>query len=156
MKYYLINATIYTLTYIVPLLLYLLEKEKNSQYLHICLVSQLYFQMLEILQMVYFKRDYFADYWNLVDQLSFGVFMFFYIQSIVYRNNKYQDNDIVIVILVFIMLFRLQFFMRIFENTGQLTELVVQCFKDLVPFLFLLILWNSFFAVEYYLLGCNE
>ena len=54
------------------------------------------------------------------------------------------------------MFFRFQFYMRIFEQTGLLTELIMQVFKSLIPFFALLMLWNGFFTLEYFILEADK
>ena len=46
--------------------------------------------------------------------------------------------------------------MRIFEQTGLLTELIMQVFGVLAPFFTLLMLWNAFFTLEYYILEADK
>ena len=110
---------------------------------------QLLILVMEILQMMETKSEYWRDNWNKIDVI-FIVVNFAYFARRISCNQDISEEVNMILINVFMIIcafLKLLFFVRVFEDFGQLVQLVSTCVKDIRVFMVFLVSWIVFFSI---------
>jgi hypothetical protein len=139
----------------------------------ICMVTQVCFFLLEVVQMCIKGREYF-EFWNLVDCLLFGVFTVYYIARMGNtdplmprqdtRDGTPRDGTNVhmvttyaithTVILVFGSM-KIMNFLRVFDAFGQFVQLLQQVVKDVTVFTAFFFYWVILNSYMFDILGVD-
>ena len=101
-----------------------------------------------------------TEYWNWIDLLEKASFWFFFVdlqffhsETIIDREKQGLYKKILEFFIIFLMLLKLNFFLRIFSKFGLLVNLIITCFKDIVPFTVYLAIWLLTFVMLFKTIG---
>ena len=104
-------------------------------------------------------RDYFFDKWNYIDIFGLANFWIFCFNTFWTENDNLYEIDAwrvySRVFLIFSMILKLNFFMRIYDKLGLLVNLLLTCVYDIVPFTSYLSVWLFCFYMLYVQAGVN-
>jgi len=114
----------------VPFLLYTL-----------CLFTQIFFIIFEVLQLKEQRLDYFKDYWNLLDSSQFVVFCLLYITKMLsyFQNDTFWEICLQ-AILLFQTFYKTFYFIRIFDSFSFIFTMSQLIIEECTAFLILMIL----------------
>ena len=138
----------YIAFYFVPLLI-MFSKPKIDQTklednicMYVSLASSIFLFIYEVIQMRAEAAEYFTDFWNWVDMVGFGSFWLLCLGILKY--------DVFLrVMIVTQMLFKVNFYLRIYDQFGLLVNLVSTCLVDVIPFFTYLVIWQIIFVMLY-------
>ncbi len=112
-----------------------------------------YFILFEILQFTQRKANYFKKVWNWIDMIT-------YLLNIVYILTDLSGADPLKVrplgsIAVFLMWFKLLYFLRLFLPTLYMIRMIIEVFYDMYTFIIVLALAMLAFGNAFYILAVN-
>ena len=129
------------------------DLEKLSYY--VCLLTQLLFFGVEVVQLKIVGKDYLRDPWNAFDFTQFFLFLLL----MLFDNHQFFSDDhfyiqnFMMVLLQLILIFeafvKIQFFIRIYEQFGFLVQMIILTVIEVLPFTVYLMLWVGLFALSY-------
>lgn len=86
-----------------------------------CLVTQVFFFGFELVQMRQYGREYFTDFWNVVDCSQFAAFIYLFISKML---DQFGSDSFVQMLLssfiIFLSFYKLMYFARIYDNINAL------------------------------------
>lgn len=151
----------YVVGFLIPFLLSLLTGSVvllNLLYT-LCLFTQIFFMLFELMQIKQQKLDYFKDLWNLLDTSQFVTFTFVYLIKML---SQFQTDSILEIVLQVVLLiqsfYKAFYFIRIDENFNFFITISCMVVKDIVaPVLMLvgaIMAFTQLFTVLH--LGIND
>ena len=110
--------------------------------------TQVYFFLYEMVEMSYNVKDYFESLWNCIDLPIFAINIIYLVIRI---NNieecfypfderpsinhpQYVTMIILNVVIIISGVFKIMFYLRVYDDFGQLVKLMGACFQDIVIF----------------------
>lgn len=104
--------------------------------------------------------NYFSSGWNWIDlfgAISFFAYLYIKIHHII--KDKYSvdvsfenQKKLLLCFVIFMMVCKVNFYLRIYPKLGQLTMLVKTCIIDIIPFAFYLMIWLVVMTLMYKIL----
>jgi WD40 repeat protein len=134
-RVYIFMTCIYSF-YILVLVLYICSIIDPFYSIIFFLVQNIFFGIMEFMQMLADGKSYFTDMWNLLDiSRIFSIFLYC-IEVYVWNNEEYNKYLLCVIIILswgrFISVF------RIFSSTRYLIRIIIEVIKDMIPFMFIL------------------
>ncbi|CAG9313823.1 unnamed protein product [Blepharisma stoltei] len=120
----------YSLWYIIPLML----------------INTIYF-LFGVLQWIHNTKSYFRDFWNWLE--SIRIFMVYVCTCLSLISAEHMQ--IPLTICIFISMFRVFVFFRVFDKTRYMIRMIVEVIKDIVPFLLILLMATFTISLGFYL-----
>lgn len=170
--FYKILLVLYLGVYLTPFLLQIsfLEGDSAKRCLHSCLAGQIFFLILELIQISAENlKEYFKQGYNWNDLLSFTAFVAYYVirmgdsadttpqMATEGEEQRKVEEQFVLTVLNMIMLVqsivKIFFLTRVFENIGQLVQLVIQVLSDVVEFSLFYVMFLFYFYLMFLVSG---
>jgi len=60
------------------------------------------------------------------------------------------------VVIIFQMVLKVCFFLRVYDKFGMLVQLIITCIQDVGPFLTFMVIWLLAFTLSFIVLGANS
>jgi len=122
-------------------------------------LTNLVFFGIECIQMRYYGFEYIKNVWNFSDFLQFFFIILYFIfrasEEFEVKLNRHDLQLSIISLQLFLIttgLFKVLFFIRIFEAYGVLVQMVADTIKSLIPFTVFFFMWILFFSIEFQIL----
>ena len=137
----------------------------------VCMLTQLIFLGIEILQMQHRGAEYFSDGWNKLDCSLFVLFVIYFIirmadptmeivpitGPVVTKDGTVPDISPWVMLMWIVMntllllntCMKLMFFLRVYESFGMLVQLILQVLQDIFNFSLFFFSWLLLFSLLY-------
>ena len=107
---------------------------KNLCYI-LCFVTQCFLFIFEIVQMRQYGLEYVKDFWNCIDLMQFGGFIYLFISKLLsqFASDSFLEIIISAVILI-LSVNKMLYFIRIFDSLNEMIIIIQYILSELVPF----------------------
>lgn len=109
---------------------------KNLCYIF-CFVTQCFLFLFELVQMRQYGWDYIKDFWNCIDLMQFGAFMYLFINKLV---TQFQSDSFLEILfsagILFLAIYKMLYFVRIYDSGVEMLTTIHCITVDLVPYAF--------------------
>jgi len=107
---------------------------KNLSFI-VCFVTQCFLFLFELVQMRQYGLDYIKDFWNCIDLLQFGAFLYVFIHKLV---TQFQSDSFLEIlfsaVILFLSIYKLMYFVRIYDSGAEIMGPLFAITADLIPF----------------------
>jgi hypothetical protein len=94
---------------------------------------------------------YITDVWNIIDVIGFVSFLIFYITKD--DASMKDEKEYILILLIFLMLFKINFLLRVNAGFGLLVTLVKTAILEMIPFTLYFVIWLITFVLLYKVTG---
>lgn len=156
--------------YFVPMLTQLMLHQDSYKLfmLYLALLTQIVFFAFELVQVRHLgPKEYFKDYWNIIDIANFFIYIFYFYLRLPYdkstlpdlTKNVNEDSEGILTwvwintFLITHSFVKVIGFFRVFTEFGHLVQLINRVARDLFAFMVFFFIWIFFFSLIHIVAG---